>query len=134
MPLRIQKWVLDPWISGLFTTIWRQTAKPCFFANSECHRPKPQRRRSTVNSTMDHAKLAKLQAQAASNRIGTSRSATSGNVYAVCGPVCLSRSFLVMLTASAHSFVQAGRAQCGERLCANRNLRTHRTTRSSRVR
>jgi hypothetical protein len=33
---------------------------------------------------MDPAKLAKLQAQAASNRIGTSISATSGRVFAVC--------------------------------------------------
>jgi len=32
---------------------------------------------------MDPAKLAKLQAQAASNRIGTSISATSGRVFAV---------------------------------------------------
>jgi len=33
---------------------------------------------------MDPAKLAKLQAQAASNRIGTLVSATSGRVFAVC--------------------------------------------------
>jgi NAC domain len=50
------------------------------------------RRRSTVNSSMDPAKLAKLQAQAASNRIGTSISATSGRVFAVCVSVCLSLS------------------------------------------
>jgi len=38
---------------------------------------------------MDPAKLAKLQAQAASNRIGTSISATSDRVFAIC--VCLCR-------------------------------------------
>jgi hypothetical protein len=88
---------------GLFTTIWWQTVKPCFFSKSECI-DQTSRRRSTVNSTMDPAKLAKLQAQAASNRIGTSISATSGRVF--CG--CASLSDWSWLTANARSFRREG--------------------------
>lgn len=81
-----------------------------FSPRGECI-DQPSRRRSTVNSTMDPTKLAKLQAQAASNRIGTSTYATSGCVFAGCVHVYVS----VLADASALSFVQAGRAQCGER-------------------
>ena len=43
---------------------------------------------------MDQAKLAKLQAQAASNRIGTSIFATSGRVFAVCVSVFVGSGLL----------------------------------------
>jgi hypothetical protein len=78
--------------------------KPCFFSKSECI-DQTSRRRSTVNSTMDPAKLAKLQAQAASNRIGTSISATSGRVFCGLRPCRIGPGWL---TASARSFRREG--------------------------
>jgi hypothetical protein len=56
---------------------------------------------------MDPAKLAKLQAQAASNRIGTSTSATSGRVFAVCICVSVSLSDWSLLTPRL-SFARSG--------------------------
>jgi NAC domain-containing protein len=81
---------LDPSISfagnchiWLYLLLFGGEPQTLFFLQERLHRPNPKRR-STVNSTMDPAKLAKLQAQAASNRIGTLVSATSGRVFAVC--------------------------------------------------
>jgi NAC domain len=47
----MQKRFLDPCSAGLFTTIWRQTAKPCFFSKSECHRPTLK---AKVHSQLNH--------------------------------------------------------------------------------
>lgn len=86
---------LDPgkflWV--LFTTIWRANRETLFFRLG-VHRPTFKGEGPQSNSTMDPAKLAKLQAQAASNRIGTSISVTSGRVSVFC-------QGWVLLTASA---------------------------------
>ena len=62
---------------------------------------------------MDPGKLAKLQAQAASNRIGTSISATSGP--RIRGLRLRLRLCVCCLADATPTRVQVGRAQYGER-------------------
>ena len=101
--------------------------KPCL------HRPttNPQRRRS--NCQFNHGSRKTGQAAGAGGK--QDRYVHICDIrLRICGLrlyICLSLSGFRLLTPAR---IQAGRAQCGERLFANRNPRTHRTTRSSRVR
>jgi hypothetical protein len=117
---------LPPWAGKGKYNLCVFTAKPyiapfpLFPSASSCS---PVSTTKTSKITMDPAKLAKLQAQAASNRIGElfspSKSTESANKkthFATCPPY------------SVIFAIKAGRELCVAKSCGKPNLQQHKTT------
>jgi hypothetical protein len=73
-------WIRGSGANGIIYYYLAANRETLFFAKREWHRPTVKGEGPQSIPTMDPAKLAKLQAQAASNRIGAFTSATSGRV------------------------------------------------------